>query len=200
MDKIIHNRKFRLLLACISLLILVDQIQATYAKYISSADANSNFTIARWAFTVNNQDVVSNNNFTNTIVPVFDANANIGNGVIAPTSTGYFDITIDSSNVGVAFDETITLSKSASNTVSDIVFVGYKKNNGNIIQFSNNTTAVTTTHLLNEQTTVNTYRFYIEWIDGTGEQMDNDDDTQASVNGTAAITINLSFVQRASSN
>jgi len=53
---------------------------------------------------------------------------------------------------------------------------------------------------LNEQTTVNTYRFYIEWIDGTGEQMDNDDDTQASVNGTAAITINLSFVQRASSN
>ena len=198
MGKIMHNRKFRLLLACISLLVLVDQIQSTYAKYISSADANSNFTIARWAFTVNNQDVISNNNFTNTIVPVIDANANISSGVIAPTSTGYFDITIDSSNVGVSFDEEITLSHSANNTVSDIVFVGYKKNNGNLIQFSNNTTTITTTHLLTDQTNVNTYRFYIEWIDGVGEDMDNSDDTAAAINGTAAITINLRFIQRAS--
>ena len=82
MDKIIHNRKFKLLIACISLLLLVDLVQDTYAKYVSSADANGDFTIARWAFKVNDQDIISNQNFSNTIVPVFDSNENIKNGVI----------------------------------------------------------------------------------------------------------------------
>ena len=105
MDKLLKNRKFRLLLACISLLLLVDMIQDSYAKYISSAEASSNLTIARWAFMVNNQDVLNNSNFSTTIQPIIDSNPNIASGVIAPTSTGHFDVTIDSSNVGVAYDE-----------------------------------------------------------------------------------------------
>jgi len=198
MDKIINNRKFRLLLACISLLILVDLVQDTYAKYVSSADANTNFTIARWAFTVNNQDIIANNNFSSTITPVFDQNANISNNVIAPTSTGYFDIVIDSSNVGVSFDETITLSNAETNTITDLVFTGYQKNNGNVIAFANNQTSITETHLLGEQTTLNTYRFFIEWTDGTNETMDNADDTQATIDGVAAIHVNINFIQKAS--
>lgn len=199
MDKILASRKFRLLLACISLFMLFDLIQDTYAKYITSADASSNFTIARWAFTVNNQDVVASSNFSNTIVPVFDTNANIASGVIAPTSTGYFDVTIDSSEVGVSFDEIITLSKPNSNTVTDLIFTGYKKNNDPVVNFGNNTTTITTAHLLGENTTVNTYRFYIEWIDGNGETMDNESDTTASTEGTAAVSINIQFIQRANS-
>jgi len=198
MDKIINNRKFRLLLACISLLILVDLVQDTYAKYVSSADANTNFTIARWAFTVNNQDIIANNNFSSTITPVFDQNANISNNVIAPTSTGYFDIVIDSSNVGVSFDETITLSNAETNTITDLVFTGYQKNNGNVIAFTNNQTSITETHLLGEQTTLNTYRFFIEWTDGTNETMDNADDTQAAIDGVAAVHVNINFIQKAS--
>ena len=198
MDKIINNRKFRLLLACISLLILVDLVQETYAKYVSSADATSNLTIARWAFTVNNQDVIANNNFSNTIVPTFDTNTNIDSNVIAPTSTGYFDVTIDSSNVGVSFDEIITLSKPNTNTVTDLMFTGYKKNNGEIINFSGNTTTVSTTHLLGEQTTTNTYRFFIAWVDGNGESMDNADDTEAAQDGVAAVNVNIQFIQKAS--
>lgn len=197
MEKLFSSRKFRLLLACISLIMLFDLIQDTYAKYITSADANTNFTIARWAFTVNNQDVVTNNNFSNTLVPVFDANTNIANGVIAPTSTGYFDVVIDSSNVGVSFDQIITLSSPNNNTVTDIVFTGYKKNNDEIIEFENNTTNITTTHLLGEETTENTYRFYIEWIDGEGETMNNASDTAASIDGNAAININIRFIQKA---
>lgn len=196
MDKIISNKKFRLLLACISLLLLMDLVQDTYAKYVSSADASSNFTIARWAFTVNNQDVVSNNNFSNTIVPVFDTNANISAGVIAPTSTGYFDITIDSSNVGVSFDEIITINQSNNNTITDLVFTGYKKNNGELITFDN-TNEINTTYLLSEETTINTYRFYIAWQDGEGENMNNESDTDASIDGIAAVTVNIQFIQKA---
>ena len=196
MNKFLTSRKFRLLLACMSLIILMDLIQDTYAKYVSSADATSNFTIARWAFTINNQDVVANHNFSNTIVPVIDANANISSGVIAPTSTGYFDLVIDSSNVGVAFDETITLSLNEDNTITDLVFTGYKKNNDPVVAFTN-TSEITTSHQLNEANTINTYRFYIEWQDGTGETMDNADDTAASTSGVAAVDVNINFVQRA---
>ena len=198
MYKIIKNRKLRLVLACISLLLLVDMIQDSYAKYVSSTEANGNFTIARWAFMVNNQDVLNNSNFSNTIVPVFDTNPNIAAGVIAPTSTGYFDVTIDSTNVGVSYDEEITLTTDANNTVSDIIFTGYKLNNNNIVNFTNNTTQTfTTSHSLNETNKVNTYRFFIEWHDGENETMNNSADANASKNGNATIKINLRFIQKA---
>lgn len=201
MDKLFKSRKFRLLLACISLLLLLDMIQDTYAKYISSAEATGNFTIARWNFLINSQDVLANSDFSNTIIPVFTPNSNIANNVIAPTSTGYFEITIDYSNVDVAFDEQIVLSPGASNTVSDIIFTEYVLNSVTTTTLSNTSNAtITTTHNLNEQNTVNTYRFYIEWLDGTGETMNNSSDTQASVNGSASIQVNVNFTQRASQN
>lgn len=199
MDKLLKNRKFRLLLACISLLLLVDMVQDSYAKYVSSAEASSNLTIARWAFMVNNQDVLNNSNFSTTILPVIDSNPNIASGVIAPTSTGYFDVTIDSSNVGVAYNEEITLSTGTNNTVTDIMFTGYKLNNEeSIVEFENTTNPTfTINHPLTEQNKVNTYRFYIKWNDSTGETMNNAADTQATVDGNATVKINLRFIQKA---
>ena len=199
MEKIMHNRKFKLLIACISLLLLLDLMQDTYAKYISSANATGDFTIARWAFLVNDQDVLNNSDFSTTILPTFDANANISSGVIAPTSTGSFEVEIDYSNVGVSFDQVITLSHSQSNTVDDIVFTGYKKNNEEPVSFTNGVTNITSTHLLSDPSTSDTYIFYIEWDDDVAtETMDNADDTAAAVSGTAAININVQFIQKAS--
>ena len=130
MNKILKNRKFRLLLACISLLLLVNMIQDSYAKYVTSAEGETNFTIASWSFLVNQQDVISNSNFSNTIIPVINSNANIKAGTIAPTSTGYFEVTIDSSDVDVAFNEVITLSQGSDNTITDLLFTGYTLNGG----------------------------------------------------------------------
>ena len=201
MIKLFKSRKFRLLLACISLLLLLDMIQDSYAKYVSSAEADSDLTIASWAFQVNNQDVIDDNDFSATITPVIDSNSNIKAGVIAPTSTGHFDITIDSSDVEVAFNEQISLSAGSTNSVSDLVFTGYTLNSGSLVTFVNTSTpSITTSHALNEQTTTNTYRFFIEWIDGNGESMDNDDDTAASINGTATINVTINFIQSASQN
>ena len=39
MDRILNNKKIKLLIASISLFLLIDLIQDTYAKYVSSADA-----------------------------------------------------------------------------------------------------------------------------------------------------------------
>ena len=98
MSNILSNKRINIFLALISLLLLITMVQNTYAKYVSSANANTNFTIATWAFNINRQDVLSSSNFSNTIKPIFVDNENIKPGVIAPTSEGYFDLLIVHSN------------------------------------------------------------------------------------------------------
>lgn len=188
-------KKLYLLLALASLLLLVSVIQNTYAKYISKATANSNFTIASWNFKVNNQDINANSNFSNVIVPVFENNPNIKDNVIAPTSEGYFDINIDHSNVDVSFTEKINLNLSEANTVSDLKITGYAINDGSIIEFNGN--EISTDCLLSDNVKINKYRIYVTWIDGDGQTMQNKDDTEATKNGNASISVSLSFIQKA---
>ncbi len=188
-------KKLYLLLALASLLLLVSVIQNTYAKYISKATANSNFTIASWNFKVNNQDINANSNFSNVIVPVFENNPNIKDNVIAPTSEGYFDINIDHSNVDVSFTEKINLNLSEANTVSDLKITGYAINDGSIIEFNGN--EISTDCLLSDNVKINKYRIYVTWIDGDGQTMQNKDDTEATENGNASISVSLSFIQKA---
>ena len=188
-------KKVYLLLALASLLLLVSVIQNTYAKYISEATANSNFTIASWNFKVNNQDINANSNFSNVIVPVFENNPNIKDNVIAPTSEGYFDINIDHSNVDVSFTEKINLNFSGTNTVSDLKITGYAINDGSIIEFNGN--EISTDCLLSDNVKINKYRFYVTWIDDDGQTMQNKDDTEAAKNGNASISVSLSFIQKA---
>ena len=195
MIKSLKSKKFKLLLAMISLLVLVNTIQETYAKYISSASASSNFTIAQWAFKVNDQDVLSQSDFSSTLVPVIDSNSNIKQGYIAPTSTGYFDVVIDYSEVGVTFDEIITVGNSESN-VSDLVLTGYKLNNGELIEIETGQ-EIALTHDLNSQTTTDSFRFFVQWVDGEGETMDNDADTAAAADEVANMNVNIRFIQKA---
>jgi len=194
MNNILKNRKIRLFIAFFSLFLLFDMIQDSYAKYVSSASASSNMTIARWAFNVNSQDVLSNSDFSSTITPVFPGNNYVAAGYIAPNAEGYFEIEINSSNVDVSFQETITLSLANDNTVSDMVITGYTLNGGTLIEL-NNSMSITTNHALNEQNTVNTYRIFVKWLDGTGENMNNAADTAASSSGTAKVNVNINFIQ-----
>ena len=193
----LKTKKFKLLLAMLSLLFLTNSIQESYAKYISSASATSNFSIAKWTFIVNNQDVLNNSDFSSTIVPVIDSNSHIKDGVIAPTSTGYFDVSIDYSNVDVVFKEEISLSNLVDSSVSDLVITGYTVN-GSSLNTINAGDKIIVNHNLSETNRVENYRFYVQWIDGTGETMDNDADTEASADGVAKVKVNLNFIQIAS--
>lgn len=183
-------------MAMLSLLILVSVVQDSYAKYISSASANSNFAIAQWTFKVNEQDVLNNRDFSSTIVPVIDENDNIREGYIAPTSTGYFDIIVDYSDVGVSFNQLLTLA-AGTNEVEDFKITGYKVNDSDIITFTDNNYTIDVNHYLNDATYRSVYRFYVEWIDGENETMDNSMDTEASKQGSATISINIKFTQLA---
>lgn len=197
MSNILKNNKIRLFLAFFSLFILFDMIQDSYAKYVSSASASSNLSIARWAFQVNSQDVLSNSDFSSTIVPVFTGSNYISQGYIAPGVEGYFDVEINSTNVDVTFLETITLSLADDNNISDIEITGYTLNGGTFVPF-NGTTVISTNHSLNEQITVNTYRIFVRWKEGTGETMNNAADTAAASSGVAAVDININFLQTVS--
>ena len=197
MARIINNRLFRFMIAFALLCLLLGMIQSTYAKYVSSADATGKFTIAEWTFKVNNIDVVSGSNFNNTLIPTYDNNQNIKDGVIAPTSTGYFDIVVDSSRVEVSYNQTITVMVGDNNTISDLKVTGYKINNGDTVVLSNTNNTISTTHNLTDTNTLNTYRIFIEWYDGEGEAMNNAADTSAASNGVASVKVNLNFTQKA---
>ncbi len=197
MARIINNRLFRFMIAFALLCLLLGMIQSTYAKYVSSADATGKFTIAEWTFKVNNIDVVSGSNFNNTLIPTYDNNQNIKDGVIAPTSTGYFDIVVDSSRVEVSYNQTITVTVGDNNTISDLKVTGYKINNGDTVVLSNTNNTISTTHNLTDTNTLNTYRIFIEWYDGEGEAMNNAADTSAASNGVASVKVNLNFTQKA---
>lgn len=186
------KRKIAIFVALLSLFYSVTLIQTTYAKYVSSAEANSNINIARWSITVNNQDVIQNSNFTNSLSPVFANNQYIKENVIAPTSEGYFDIIIDGTNADVSFKYAITLNPSNNNTIKDLKIVKYTINNIDYT-YSDNITDIIN---YNDENKTKSIRVFFMWDDDENTQeMNNNEDTIATVNGNANYRVNINLIQ-----
>lgn len=186
------NRKITFLLALLALFYCVSLIQSTYAKYLSTADADTNITIARWNILVNNQDISQNSNFSEVLEPTFTGNENIKDGVIAPTATGYFDITLDGSTTDVSFSYDISLSEADDNTVTDLKITKYEIN-GHSYTYNG---PISGNILLNDQNRALTVRVYVEWVDQTDDEtMTNVDDTTAANSGVAKFKVNVNVIQ-----
>lgn len=186
------KRKIAFFCALLSLFYCVSLVQSTYAKYITSADASANLTIAKWNILVNDQDIINDSNFSSTITPELLENSNIKAGVIAPTSEGYFDITIDASETDVSFEYEITVDNSEDNTVDDLIIEKYVIDS---IETAYDGSLTNTVAYDDEDKTV-TIRFYLKWNDdATTETMDNTDDVQATLDGVAAVNVNINFTQ-----
>lgn len=188
------SKKIRIFLFLISLLYFVSLIQKTYAKYTTSAEANADISIARWNILVNDQDIKSNSNFSNTIKPVFEDNEYIKNDIIAPTSKGYFDVVINGDNTDVSYKTTINVKTSDINTITDLTITGYSIDDSSEIKTLTNNSLEDTINY-NDTNKTKKYRFYIEWIDGVNETMDNSLDTSSTTDGVAAFDINVNFIQ-----
>lgn len=186
------NRKITFLLALLALFYCVSLIQSTYAKYLSTADADTNITIARWNILVNNQDISQNSNFSEVLEPTFTGNENIKDGVIAPTATGYFDITLDGSTTDVSFSYDISLSEAEDNTVTDLKITKYEID-GHSYTYNG---PISGNILLNDQNRALTVRVYVEWVDQTDDEtMTNVDDTTAANSGVAKFKVNVNVIQ-----
>ncbi len=187
------NRKVILLAGFLCVFLCILTLQDTYAKYTSAVNETTDISIARWRILVNDFDIRSNSTTENLITPVFSGNANIASGVIAPTAEGYFDIVIDATGTDLSFAYTISVSNSDDSPVSDIKVTNCTLNGTNIPFVDD---VVTGNISLTDQR-VNTIRVYIEWFDGTGENMDNAEDTSTTMldDSVAKINVNANFTQ-----
>ena len=187
------NRKVILLAGFLCVFLCILTLQDTYAKYTSAVNETTDISIARWRILVNDFDIRSNSTTENLITPVFSGNANIASGVIAPTAEGYFDIVIDATGTDLSFAYTISVSNSDDSPVSDIKVTNCTLNGTNIPLVDD---VITGNISLTDQR-VNTIRVYIEWFDGTGENMDNAEDTSTTMldDSVAKINVNANFTQ-----
>ena len=189
------KQHYRFIVAFISLLLLLSFIQDTYAKYSTNASATTDITIAGWNILINNSDITNESDFSNAITPIFPGTTHIASNVLAPLSEGYFDIEVNATDVDVSFVETITLNHGLDNTITDLIISGYSIDGGTKINFGTGAKTITNDFLLTDAR-IRTYRIYVNWLDGTGETMDNEDDTEAVKAGEASISVNANFVQK----
>lgn len=194
-------KKFKLIIALVSLLICFNLIQETYAKYTKTVGGTAGLAVARWRILVNNENIRTGSLAANTITPVFAGDTNTASNVVAPTSTGYFDIVIDSTGTDVSYTYNISVSPSATSNVSDIVTTGYSVNGGATVNFQTYNTDISDT-VLYGSTATRTIRIYVMWNDSTGSTMNNAADTTAAYaqGANATLDVTLTFTQVTSQN
>lgn len=197
-------KKLRFILFFISLSICLCLMSSTYSRYVASTTGNIDVLFAKWQILVNETDVTNNSSSNISFVPTIEANTNVKENTIAPSSKGYFDIDINPTNVDVSFKYTINLGIENEN-MPDLMITKYAiipdtyiegdpldiinlQNNSitNTLNFDNNTQ--------NFQFKPFTIRVYFEWYEGENEVMTDEDDSQV---GSTAATENTAFKMNA---
>lgn len=187
-----NANKLKIMLALIALIMCISTVQQTYAKYVSSASANTKIAVARWRILVNDVDIHTGAETEQLITPVIDNNDYVVEGKVAPESTGYFDIKIDSTNTDTSFNYQISMSDS---TIRELVVTGYTLNNGSLVSL-NGSNIISNNVLHTDTVKVNNIRVYFKWDDSLNV-MDNSADTDASYSESEepVIKATLRFVQ-----
>lgn len=192
----IKIKKWHLVLAICALILCITQIQQTYAKYLDTKEGDTDFTIAKWKILVNQQDITEASTMSSLINPVYIENEHMKEGVIAPGREGYFDLVIDSSNTEVSFRYDISVTSSENSSVNDLVITGYSLNDSEIIPVSDQLNNLSNVIYYTDTNKENKIRIYFQWRDGTGENMNNEADTNASIQGVnAKLKANITFTQ-----
>lgn len=192
----IKIKKWHLILAICALILCITQIQQTYAKYLDTKEGDTDFTIAKWKILVNQQDITEASTMSSLITPVYIENEHIKEGVIAPGREGYFDLVIDSSNTEVSFRYDISVTSSENSSVNDLIITGYSLNDSEIIPVSDQLNNLSNVIYYTDTNKENKIRIYFQWRDGTGENMNNEADTNASIQGVnAKLKVNITFTQ-----
>lgn len=80
------KKKILFVLACIWLCISFYMAQNTYAKYITDVSGTTDIGFSIWYIEVNNQDILHNNDISQTLIPVFPETTYSSSNVIVPRS------------------------------------------------------------------------------------------------------------------
>ena len=103
------NFRIKVLGAFIPLCLLLCFMSNTYSRYVADTTGNLKIAFAQWQILVNNNDITNNTTSSVVLNPIINENEYVESNKLAPSSSGYFDISIDPTNVDVAFNYEITL-------------------------------------------------------------------------------------------
>lgn len=187
--------KIKKILFFISILIIsltLVLIAQTYAKYLTSTSGTASIPVAKWNIVLNNQSIKNNADISSSIVPVFSGNENIASGIIAPTSTGYFDLALDFSNVDVSCSYSINSTVDDSSLIKDLVITGYSIDDGPVVNLDNYNQPIENTILYTDTERTKNIRVFILWNDDSeSSTMTNQDDTSASSSSADSTNVAL---------
>lgn len=190
------KKRFILFLAIASLFFSMNMVQKTYAKYVTTSNGEANLNIARWDIVVNDEHIKNKEELSADITPQYVENPNVAEGVIAPGSIGYFDITIDPTNTDVSFDFEISIDNEESD-VTDLKLLKYYIDSEDNIKDAEENEVIFDSININDKK-AKTVRIYVIWDESLNETMDNIKDSEVghdSENKKASVNVNLKFKQ-----
>jgi len=109
---------------------------------------------------------------------------------------GYFDLSIDSTEVSLSYNYSITITPAANSDIRDLKITGYSLDGGTTeIALNPTQTAVSNDVLSNVNST--SVRVYVTWNDDAATESMNDvNDTAVALSGGKAIVkVNINFNQ-----
>jgi len=181
-------KRLRLLVLLSALSVTLGFMSSTYSRYIADANGNIKIGFAKWQIKVNNNDITDSSVSSINIVPVIKENINIAENTVAPSSSGYFDIVIDPTNVDVSFNYSISIELLNEN-MPDLVISKYAILNetykeGDDITYEPLTDGIikdSFTHSETKNYNTFTIRVCFDWYEGNDELMDDNADTQIGI-------------------
>lgn len=112
-----RSRTKRGIFIALVLVLLVYIIGSTYARYTNTTTSTGKVTVAKWAVTINDDDMPTT--ATQDVTFVLDDNEYVSDGVIAPARSGHFDIVLDPTGSQVAIDYKIKCATTALTTATN---------------------------------------------------------------------------------
>ncbi len=198
-------KKIKIILVFASFALAISMMSNTYSRYVADSTSNVDALLANWQILVNNTDITTNSSSNVTFTPTINNNENVKAGYVAPSSTGYFDININPTNVDVSFKYSINLNIDNENMpdlmITKYAFVPKTYIEGDALSYTNLNNNLIENTLYFDNTTNDfsfqefTIRVFFEWYEGQNEQMNDEAD---SVVGTSAATEDTNFSINAS--
>ena len=205
-------KRIKIIFVLILMISVMSLVSNSYSRYLSNSIGYVNLNIANWQILVNNSDITKNDSTEVSFTPTIFEDANVEPGVVAPSSKGYFDISIDPRNVDLSFLYNIEF-KVLNDNIPDLMINKYAKlpydfkdekvSEDLIIDLNDNNVS----EILRYNKDVEkfefepfTIRLYFEWYDGelqtASDASDTDVGYDAAVNDTTLnIEANIKFEQ-----
>ena len=221
------NYRIKILGVLLPLCLLLCFMSNTYSRYVADTTGNLKMSFAQWQILVNNNDITENSSSSINITPIMDENENIKSNKIAPSSSGYFDISIDPTNVDISFNYSIELEV-VNDNIPDLMItkyaildydnsnsenITYKNIENNLIQGSMDIKSIATSsdEIINtssDEIKENNFKPFIirirfEWYEGENEKMNDEADTligSNAENNDLQINAKINFEQKLDSN